>query len=72
MGGTDNHWIQKSIKRKGRLRRVTGAKKGQPIPVSKLEAATHSKDKLTAAEAREAVTLRKLRKRTGRKSMSHG
>lgn len=67
MAGEDGKWIQKSIKRPGRLRRVLGARKGQPIPPSRLEAATHSKSKLTAAEAREAVTLRKLRRRGGRK-----
>lgn len=67
MAEKDNHWIKKSIKRPGRLRRVLGAKKGEPIPAGKLEAATRSKDKLTAAEAREAVTLRKLRRRKGGK-----
>lgn len=62
------NWIKGSIKRPGRLRRVLGAKKGQPIPESKLKAAAAGKDgKLTAQEAREAITLKKLRRRKGKK-----
>lgn len=62
------NWIKGSIKRPGRLRRVLGAKKGQPIPAARLKAAASGKDgKLAAMEAREAITLKKLRRRKGGK-----
>ncbi len=56
-------WIQKAINpaNKGSLRRSLGVKKGQKIPISKLNAAAKQKGKL-GKRARLAKTLRKLNK----------
>lgn len=55
-------WIQKAIKNPGALRRTLGVKKGEKIPVSKLEQLAKGKG-ITARRARLALTLRKLRKK---------
>lgn len=54
-------WIQKAIKKEGSLRKTLGAKKGEPIPVGKLEAAA-KKPGVTGKRARLAQTLKKLGK----------
>lgn len=55
------NWIQEAIKKPGALRKTLGAKKGQPIPENKLEAAAN-KIGVTGQRARLALTLKKLRK----------
>jgi len=53
-------WIAKATaKNKGSLRRSLGAKKGKPIPRSKLQAAAKKGGK-TGRRARLALTLRKM------------
>ncbi len=59
----DGKWIQGAIKKPGALRKTLGAKKGEPIPAAKLEKATHSPNKKTAARARLAETLKKMKKK---------
>jgi hypothetical protein len=58
-------WIQKAIKKPGSLRKTLGAKKGQDIPVAKLERAAKGEgvSKKTEKRAELALTLRKLRKK---------
>lgn len=53
------YWIQQAIKKPGALRAQLGVKKGQKIPVAKLEAAAKKGGKL-GKRARLAKTLRKL------------
>jgi len=53
-------WIAKAISKPGSLRKTVGAKKGEPIPRAKLEAAAKQKGK-TGQRARLALTLRKLK-----------
>ena len=53
-------WIAKAIKHPGALRKALGAKKGKPIPLSKLRAAAKKKG-VTARRARFALQLRKMR-----------
>ena len=60
-------WIQAAIKpeNKGALRKKLGAKKGEDIPVAKLEKAAKS-DKSspkTKKQANLAITLRKMKKK---------
>ena len=55
-------WIARAIKRPGSLRRALGAKKGKPIPLSKLRRAAKGKG-VTARRARFALQLRKMRRR---------
>jgi hypothetical protein len=55
-------WIQKAIKKPGALRRALGAKKGKPIPRSKLVKAAKGEG-VTGYRARLALTLRRLRKK---------
>jgi hypothetical protein len=55
-------WIPGAIRHPGTLRATAGVKKGQKIPVERLEELAHSKDKTTAKRARLAQTLRKLGK----------
>lgn len=55
-------WIQKAIKKPGALRRALGAKKGKPIPASKLAKAAKAGGTL-GRRARLAMTLRKLRRK---------
>jgi hypothetical protein len=55
-------WIQSAVKKKGSLRKTLGAKKGKPIPLSKLRAAAKKGGK-TGARARLALTLRKMHKK---------
>jgi hypothetical protein len=57
-----NKWIEKAIKHPGALRKSLHVKAGKPIPESKLNKATHSKNKTTAKRANLAKTLRGLRK----------
>lgn len=61
---TKKNWIQDAIKpsKKGALRKKLGAKKGEDIPVRKLEAATKSRNPTTRKQANMAVNLRKLKK----------
>lgn len=58
-------FIQSAIKRPGALRRTLGAKKGKPIPMSKLQAAAKRKGRV-GRQARFALTLRKLSKKRRR------
>jgi hypothetical protein len=55
-------WIQKAIKKPGALRAQLGAKKGEPIPASKLAAAAKKGGKL-GQRARLAQTLKKMNKK---------
>ncbi len=56
-------WIAKATsKNKGALRKKLGAKKGKPIPASKLNAAAKKKGKI-GKEARLAKTLKKITKK---------
>jgi hypothetical protein len=54
------NWISGAISKPGSLRKTLGAKKGEPIPRAKLEAAARKGGK-TGARARLAITLRKMR-----------
>lgn len=54
------NWISGAISKPGSLRKTLGAKKGEPIPRSKLEAAAKKSGK-TGQRARLALTLRKMR-----------
>jgi hypothetical protein len=54
------NWISGAISKPGSLRKTLGAKKGEPIPRAKLEAAAKKGGK-TGARARLAITLRKMR-----------
>ena len=54
------NWIKGAIKKPGALRRQLGAKKGKPIPASKLNAAAKKKGKL-GQRARLAKTLKRMR-----------
>lgn len=56
-------WIQGAIKKPGALRSALGAKKGEPIPMGKLEKATHSKNPKMAKRANLAMTLRGMKKK---------
>ena len=55
------NWIQKAIKRPGALRKSLKIKKGQKIPLKKLQAAAKKSGKL-GKRARLALTLRRLRR----------
>ena len=55
-------WIQGAIKKPGSLRKTLGAKKGEPIPKKKLQAAAKKGGK-TGKRARLALTLGKMKKR---------
>lgn len=59
-------WIQEAIKRPGALRRKAGVKKGEKIPLSKLQAMAKQKGR-TGRQARLALTLRKLAKKRKKK-----
>jgi len=54
-------WIQKAIKKPGALRKSLKIKKGQKIPLKKLQAAAKKGGKL-GQRARLALTLRRLRR----------
>jgi hypothetical protein len=54
-------WIQKAIKKPGALRKSLKIKKGQKIPLKKLQAAAKKGGKL-GKRARLALTLRRLRR----------
>ena len=54
--------IKKAIKKPGALRKSLGVKKGEKIPVSKLNKAAKAKGKL-GQRARFAKTLSRLRKK---------
>lgn len=58
-------WIQEAIKpsSKGALRKKLHAKKGENIPMEKLEKATKSKSPKMRKEADLAITLKKMRKK---------
>ena len=53
------NWIQKAIKKPGALRKSLKIKKGQKIPLKKLQAAAKKGGKL-GRRARLALTLRRL------------
>jgi len=53
-------WIAQAIKKPGALRKSLGIKKGEKIPVSKLNAAAKKKGRL-GQRARLAKTLRKMK-----------
>ena len=55
------NWIQKAIKKPGALRKSLKIKKGQKIPLKKLQAAAKKGCKL-GKRARLALTLRRLRR----------
>jgi len=55
------NWIQKAIKKPGALRKSLKIKKGQKIPLKKLQAAAKKGGKL-GRRARLALTLRRLRR----------
>jgi hypothetical protein len=54
-------WIQNAIKKPGALRSALGAKKGKPIPASKLAKAAKAPGKM-GQRARLAETLKGLKK----------
>ncbi len=54
-------FIQKAIKHPGALRKKLKVKKGNKIPLDKLEKASHSKNSTTKKQANLAITLRKMR-----------
>jgi len=54
-------WIAQAIKKPGALRKSLGIKKGEKIPVAKLNAASKKGGKL-GQRARLAKTLKKLNK----------
>ena len=64
MGGKakGGKWIQSAIKKPGALRKSLGAKKGEPIPASKLAAAAKKPGKM-GQRARLAQTLKKMKKK---------
>ena len=55
------NWIQGAIKKPGALRKSLKIKKGQKIPLKKLQAAAKKSGKL-GKRARLALTLRRLRR----------
>ena len=55
------NWIAGAIKHPGALRKTLHAKKGQPIPAGKLEAAA-KKGGTTGRRARLAITLKSMNK----------
>jgi hypothetical protein len=55
------NWIQGAIKKPGALRKSLKIKKGQKIPLKKLQAAAKKGGKL-GRRARLALTLRRLRR----------
>ena len=55
------NWIKKAIKKPGSLRKSLKIKKGQKIPLKKLQAAAKKGGKL-GRRARLALTLRRLRR----------
>ena len=59
---TSKKWIQNAIKNKGSLRKTAGVKKGETIPLAKLNKLTNSKNKTTAKRANLAKTLRNFKK----------
>ena len=65
-GKKKKKWIQGAIKKKGALRKTLGAKKGQPIPKKKLQAAAKKGGK-TGQRARLALTLSKMKKKGKKK-----
>jgi hypothetical protein len=61
-GSTGDNWIEGAIKKPGSLRKSLGVKKGNKIPMAKLESAAHKKGKL-GKRARLAETLRGFHKK---------
>lgn len=59
---TKKNWIQGAIKKPGALRKALGAKKGEPIPAGKLQAAAKKPGKM-GQRARLAITLKKMKKK---------
>lgn len=58
MSRAKKQWIHDAIKNPGSLRKELHVKKDEKIPVKKLEAATHSSNKLLAKRASLAETLK--------------
>lgn len=57
------NFIKSAIKHPGALRKAMHVKKGENIPVDKLEKATKSKNPKMVKRANLALTLRKLSKK---------
>jgi hypothetical protein len=57
--GSDARWMQGAVKKPGALRKALHVKKGEKIPLSKLEKAAHSKNPLMKKRAILAETFRK-------------
>lgn len=57
------NWIHGAIKKPGALRKALGVKKGEDIPASKLEKATHSKNPKLRKRAILAETLKKMHRK---------
>lgn len=57
MAGSAKNWIAGAIKKPGALRSALGAKKGEPIPAKKLDAAAKKPGKM-GQRARLAKTLK--------------
>lgn len=55
-------WMQGVVKRPGALRRKLHIKEGETIPMSKLNKAAHSRNKLTRQQANLAKTFLKSHK----------
>ena len=62
MAAGKKNWIAGAIKKPGALKRSLGVKKGETIPMAKLEKAEKSKNPTLARRARLAETLRGLSK----------
>lgn len=62
---SDKKFIQNAInpEHKGALRKKLHIKKGEDIPLAKLEKASHSKNPTTRKQANLAKTLRKINKK---------
>ncbi len=61
MAAQGKKWMQNLKIKKGALRSKLGAKNGQPIPKTKLDKATKSKNPLEKKEAVLAETFRKAK-----------
>lgn len=58
-----SNWIKDAVKHKGSLHKSLGVPKGEKIPISKINAATHSKNPTLKKKAVLAKTLGKLHKK---------
>ena len=58
---SDDHWMEKAVKRPGALHRNLGIPQGEKIPAKTLARAAASTDSTIAKEASLAETFRRLR-----------